>query len=242
MQPYFLPYIGYWQLIHAVDTFVLLDDVQFIRHGWINRNRILSPSPDNGNGWRYIIVPLSKHSSRSLIREVSAISSEDWRLRILKQLEHYKAKTRYFPEINELLREALYESRDDRIAHINFAIIRHLCKSLRLDREILLSSELAFDYSDVGDPGDWALSITRQLGADIYINPIGGISLFNPAKFANINSEIHFLQCRSPNYSQRRDSFEPALSIVDVMMFNGLQGTRQNLEVYDIFSASFFPT
>ncbi|MGC7846714.1 WbqC family protein [Desulforudis sp. 1088] len=85
MQPYFSPYIGYWQLIHAVDTFVLFDDVQYIRHGWINRNRILKP----GGGWQYIIA-LKKHSKNDLIRNIQAHPTLEWKARILRQLEHYK--------------------------------------------------------------------------------------------------------------------------------------------------------
>ena len=88
MQPYFFPYIGYFQLIHAVDTFILFDDVQYIRHGWINRNRILKPV----FGHQYIIAPLAKHQQKSLIKEISVIEGVAWKVKILLQIEHYKKK------------------------------------------------------------------------------------------------------------------------------------------------------
>lgn len=85
MQPYFVPYIGYWQLIHAVDTFVLFDDVQFIRRGWVNRNRVLK----HGGGWQYITVPLRKHSLNQLIKDIYVHGNKAWKKQILRQLDHY---------------------------------------------------------------------------------------------------------------------------------------------------------
>lgn len=230
MQPYFFPYIGYWQLIHAVDCFVLLDDVQYMRHGWVNRNRILKPS----EGWQYVIVPLEKHAMTAAIREIRARDNEDWRQRILGQVDHYKKKTRHFVQARELIQAAIFETDDKRIAHINLAIVRCLCRELGLKREILLSSEMGFDYRDVGDAGEWALSITKQIGASQYINPVGGAALFDPEKFVACDAEIKFIQYRPVVYPQRRVAFEPALSIIDVLMFNGLEGTHRLLEEYEI--------
>jgi hypothetical protein len=88
MQPYFFPYIGYWQLIHAVDRFVLFDDAQYIRHGWVNRNRILKP----GGGWQYILVPLKKHALTESIKNVQVNPDGKWHELIVRQLAHYKKK------------------------------------------------------------------------------------------------------------------------------------------------------
>ena len=83
MQPYFFPYIGYFQLINSVDRFILFDDVQYIRHGWVNRNRILKPE----EGWQYIIAPLQKHRQTELIRDIKLKEGDDWKKKILRQLE-----------------------------------------------------------------------------------------------------------------------------------------------------------
>lgn len=233
MQPYFFPYIGYWQLIHATDCFILLDDVQYMRHSWINRNRVLKPDKD----WQYIMVPLKKHSMTSAIRDVRACENEEWRQRILRQIDHYRNKTQHFTSVHELIQDALFDMSDDRIAHINAAVIRHLCRNLRLNTEILLSSEIGFDYEGVSNPDEWALHITQQMGATQYINPIGGVALFDPRKFTTFGAKIQFLKSRPITYYQRQKEFEPALSIIDVLMFNGLEGTRRLLENYDIKTA-----
>jgi hypothetical protein len=230
MQPYFFPYMGYWQLIHAVDCFVLLDDVQYIRHGWINRNRILKP----GDGWQYAIVPLEKHPMTAMIREVRARNNDDWRHRILRQIAHYKKKTQHFEEVNKLIHTALFDTNDTRIAYINLAIILRLCHVLGLERKVVLSSDLGFDYKDVSHAGEWALRITEQMAASQYINPIGGATLFDRDQFVASGAEIRFLQSRPIVYSQRRDTFETSLSIIDVLMFNGVQGTSRLLEEYDV--------
>ena len=233
MQPYFFPYLGYWQLIHAADRFVLLDDVQYMRHGWINRNRILK----HDEGWQYVIVPLEKHAMTAMIREVRAREGEDWRRRILAQIDHYRKRTRHFPFVRELVRAALSDTQDSPIAHINRSVIRCLCRALGLEREILLSSEMDLDYREVGDAGEWALRITQQMRAGCYINPVAGATLFDPQKFAASGAEIRFLKCRSVAYPQGREGFEPALSIIDVLMFNGLEGTARLLEAYDLLDA-----
>lgn len=232
MQPYFFPYIGYWQLIHAADRFVLFDDAQYMRHGWVNRNRILKP----GGGWQYILVPLKKHEVTETIRNVEAHPDKDWKELIIAQLAHYKKKARYFDETNELVRKILFGNNEKSIAAINFAIINKLCAYLDIEKEIIQSSEQNFDYSDVGDAGEWALRISEQMGASEYINPVSGAELFDRDKFSSSNIRLSFLKPHDIVYSQRGD-FEPSLSIIDVLMFNGIEGTKGLLEEYSIESS-----
>jgi hypothetical protein len=228
MQPYFFPYIGYWQLIYATDTFVLFDDVQYIRHGWINRNRTINPA----GGWQYIQVPVAKHSHTELIRNIVA-RDEDWRGKLLGQLNHYRRRAPHYAETVEIIRNLLDRLDDSRISRINLSILRGLCNALGFDRQILVSSECDFDYSGVTDPGEWALRISEQLRAEVYINPISGAALFDPAKFAASGITLGFLQSDEIIYP-RRGPFEPSLSIIDVMMFNGVEGTKDLLSRYSI--------
>jgi hypothetical protein len=232
MQPYFFPYIGYWQLIHAADRFVLFDDAQYMRHGWVNRNRILKP----GGGWQYILVPLKKHEVTESIKNVEAHPEKNWKELIIAQLAHYKKKARYFDETSELVREILFSNNEQGIAAIDFAIINKLCAYLGIDREIIRSSEQDFDYSDVGDAGEWALRISEQMGASEYINPASGAELFDREKFSSSNIRLSFLKPHDIVYSQRGD-FEPSLSIIDVLMFNGIGGTKELLKNYSIESS-----
>ncbi len=232
MQPYFFPYIGYWQLIHAADRFVLFDDAQYMRHGWVNRNRVLKP----GGSWQYILVPLKKHEVTESIKNVHAHPEKEWKELIIAQLAHYKKKARYFDETNELVREILFSNNEQSIAAINFAIIKKLSACLDLNKEIIQSSEQNFDYSEVGDAGEWALRIAEQMGASEYINPAAGAELFDREKFSSSNIKLSFLKPQEIVYSQRGD-FEPALSIIDVLMFNGIEGTKELLKHYEIESA-----
>jgi hypothetical protein len=229
MQPYFFPYIGYWQLIHAVDCFMLFDDCQYMRHGWVNRNRILKP----GGGWQYIMVPLKKHDMTVLIKNVQAHPDKKWKELIVGQLVHYKKKARYFEKTNEMVKEILFSNNEQSIATINFVIIKKLCAYLDIEKKIIISSEKNFDYSDVGNAGEWALRISEQMGVDEYINPVSGVGLFDPDKFASVNIKLSFLKSQDIIYSQRGD-FEPSLSIIDVLMFNGIEGTKNLLEKYSI--------
>lgn len=231
MQPYFFPYIGYFQLIAAADAFILFDDVQYIRHGWINRNRIHDPN----KSWQYITVPLEKHEHTDLIRSLRARSTEDWPAKILSQIQHYKRRAPYFDETMGLVASLLGGGGDGRICRINLAIMQGVCRHLGLERPFRVSSDCGFDYSGVGDAGEWALRICEQVGAEEYINPISGAALFDEAKFTASGIKLRFLQPDDIVYS-RRGAFEPWLSIIDVLMFNGVNGTRQLLDRYSLLA------
>lgn len=226
MQPYFFPYIGYFQLINAVDTFVLLDDVQYKRHGWINRNRILKP---NG-GWQYICAPLNKSSITKLIKDVQIDINKKWKELIIRQLDHYK-RSRFFHEIIKMVKDILFSNNEQSISKINFFIIKRLCIYLDIKTEIILSSEHNFDYANVCDSGEWALRIAEQMNASEYINPIAGAELFDRTKFLSSNINLSFLKSDHIFYPQR-SSFEPFLSIIDVLMFNGVEVTQNLLNRY----------
>jgi hypothetical protein len=229
MQPYFFPYIGYWQLIHAADCFILFDDAQYMRHGWVNRNRILKPD----GGWQYILVPLKKHDKTESIKNVQAHPDKKWKELIIAQLAHYKKKALYFDEINQMVSAILFNNNEQSIAAINFAIMKKLCAYMDINKEIIVSSEQNFDYTNVGDAGEWALRIAEQMGADEYINPVAGKELFSREKFSSSHIKLSFLKSQEIVYSQRCD-FEPSLSIIDVLMFNGIEGTKELLKNYSI--------
>jgi len=233
MQPYFFPYIGYWQLIHASDIFVLFDDVQYIRKGWISRNRILKP----GEGWQYIHFPVNKHSKQDLIRSIYIHQNKDWKSLILKQLEHYKKRAPYFIETHNLVDDILTGINENNlnVTKLNFHIINIICKRIGLKRKITISSEQCFDYSRVNDAGEWALRISEQMKADTYINPISGKNLFNKNKFKQSNIKLSFLIPDTITYNQYRN-FEPSLSILDMMMFSGIEGVKENIKKYSLVS------
>jgi hypothetical protein len=229
MQPYFYPYIGYFQLIHAADRFILFDDVQYIRHGWINRNRILKP----GAGFQYIIMPLAAHARETLIRDIQPADADKNKDKILRQLEHYKKTAPCYKAVRELIGDS-FTTQHNTIGQLNGHCLKTTCDFIGLDFKIELSSQMDFDYAQVQNAGEWALKISEQLQATTYINPPGGKELFEPGKFEKSNIQLQFLQPGLKAYSQRRTQFEPGLSIIDVMMFNEPAAIKDLLNDYQL--------
>jgi hypothetical protein len=229
MQPYFYPYIGYFQLIQAADRFILFDDVQYIRHGWINRNRILKP----GEGCQFIIMPLAAHTRDTLIKDIQPVDADKNKERILRQIEHYKKTAPYYKTIRSLIGDC-FATEHDTLAEMNGCYLKEVCNSRGIDFKIERSSQMNFDYSQVKDAGDWALRMCEQLKATAYINPVGGMELFDNNKFEKSNIRLRFLQPALQPYSQRREHFEPGLSIIDVMMFNEPAAVKNLINDYQL--------
>jgi hypothetical protein len=229
MQPYFFPYIGYFSLIKSADKWIVFDSVQFIRHGWIERNRILKPD----EGWQYIKVPLLKHSRETLIKDVRINNHEDWKKRLFRQLEHYRKKALYYNDVVLFLEDALNIATDS-IVSLNTHLLSRVCSYLdiRFNHEIF--SEMAMEINQVDHPGDWALHISKALGASKYINPGGGKNLFDKNKFHESSIDLKILKTNLQEYSQNRTAFESGLSIIDVMMFNSKEAIHQMLDQYEL--------
>ncbi len=230
MQPYFLPYIGYFCLIKHTEKFILFDPVQFIRHGWIERNRILKPDGDI----QYIAVPLTKHDSDCLIKDIKIKNEEDWRNKILSQLVHYKKKAPYYDQTIEVLKKA-FDIETDSIVKLNEHVLKTICDYLNINCDLEIFSEMNLVIETPNAPDEWALNICKALGnIKDYINPPGGVEIFDKKKYINSNINLRFLKSNLPYYSQRRglENFEPGLSIVDVMMFNDPQKINQMLDDY----------
>lgn len=225
MQPYFFPYLGYWQLIDAVDCFVLFDEAQYIKQGWVNRNRVLKP----GGGWQYIQAPVARHPMEATIHDVRIAPEADWKTRILNKLAHYKSTASHFAETFPLVEACLLGGQEQSIGALNCRMVRQICKALSIRSEIIVSSEHTFDYVGVAGPGDWALAHALQLGATEIINPVNGISLQNTGKLAAHGIALSALHPPSEAYKQGGAPFEGSLSIIDVLMFNGIEGTRRLL-------------
>lgn len=230
MQPYFFPYIGYFSLINEVDHFILLDEVQFIRHGWIERNRILKPS----GGWQYIRVPLQKHSQKTKIREIRIEERSDWRRKLEAQLEHYK-KAPYYEQVKELVVQAL-ECRAGRIAELDLECLRAVCKYLGIDTPIEIFSEMNLEIEPVHASDEWALNICKCIPDAVeYWNPPGGSEFFDRAKYEKEGIRLIFQEMELEAYRQNREAFEPGLSMIDVMMFNSPDRIRTMMKSYRTF-------
>jgi len=232
MQPYFLPYIGYWQLMNYVDVFVIYDEIKYVKGSWINRNRIL-----RGNSPEYMSPPLKKDSDYLNINQ--RFLADDWlstRKKLLNNINIAYHSSPYFKSIFPLLEEAI--AKDER------SLFRALENSLRLVRDFLnittplvISSSLELDKSLNG--ADMVVNICEVLGGDTYLNPIGGRALYQNKLFMKSGIELGFLQSRLTPYFQNSTNFIHSLSIVDIMMNNSIDTLMKILHSdYDVLAAT----
>ncbi len=224
MQPYFLPYIGYFQLIAAVDVFVVYDNIKYTKKGWINRNRFLQNGTD-----AIFSLPLAKGSDALNIVERRLASDFD-REKLLRQLRNAYQRAPHFGEAFPVVERIVQFGENNLFEYIHHSI-RQVCAFLGIGTRIVVSSELPVDHSEKGQ--DKVLAICEAVGADAYINPIGGTDLYDRDVFRANAVELQFLRSRMPEYHQFGGAFVPWLSIIDVMMFNSVPSIVAALPQYD---------
>ncbi len=233
MQPYFFPYLGYFSLINAVDEFVLLEDVQFIKHGWIERNRILKQTGD----WQYISVPLEKYHRETLISDIRIKNQDHWKKKILDQLVFYKKSANYYYKTIDLVKRSL-EIDTESITELNLHILRTLCDYLDIDTPITIFSQQETPIAPPKEADEWALHICLgRKNVDTYLNPQGGAEFFDSSKYAKNQIDLQFLRMGLQAYPQlpNREEFISGLSILDVLMFQSVEEVKEQLFQYEIF-------
>jgi hypothetical protein len=223
MQPYFLPYIGYFQLMYAVDTFVVYDNIEYTKKGWINRNRLLKNGADE-----LFTIPLKKDSDYLHIRE-RELAPDMRRDKILNKIHEAYRRAPFFRDVDPVVQSILGYEDTNLFAFIDNSI-RKVCNYLGITTPILVSSRIDADHSLKSQ--DRVIAICKALHATHYINPIGGLSLYCRSEFAADGIELSFLKCNSREYPQFGAPFVPSLSILDVMMFNSRDVVRQMLGDY----------
>jgi hypothetical protein len=218
MQPYFLPYIGYFQLIAAVDEFVLYDRIKYTKKGWINRNRMLLNGAD-----AVFSLPL-KNASDSLDICDRELASDFHPETLISRFAGAYRKAPYHALTMPLLEQVIcYPDRD------LFGYLRHsielTCAHIGIETRITASSTIPIDLEARGL--ERVLAICHALNADVYVNPIGGIGLYASDDFAKVGVDLRFLRSRPFEYVQFGAPFVPSLSIVDVLMFNSPDRVRR---------------
>lgn len=229
MQPYFFPYIGYFQLIKAVDKFVVFDTVNYFKRGWIKRNRCLI-----NDSVKYFTLSIQNPSQNRLI--IDTFIADEAKLHskenIIKTLSHAYAKAPNFDRIFPLIKRLILNE-EQNISLYNTNILHELCQYLNIKTEIILGSEVLEDSSKTGQ--DRIIEICEQFGAAQYVNPIGGVELYDKKAFADHNIELLFLKSdETIKYHQWDEAFYPNLSIIDVMMFNTVNEISDLLEQYSL--------
>jgi len=225
MQPYFFPYIGYFDLINYSDRWIVFDTVQYIRHGWVNRNRILHPE----QGWQYIVAPLKKHSRNTVIKDIEIGDVHMWHQRILGQNQHYKKKAPYFHETYRLVEECL-AIEEHSISRLNVAILEKVCLHLGIQFEYEYFSEMQLELEYVKEPGDWALRISEKIGAEEYVNPPGAAEMFDLSKFEASDIKLTIRERLPFEYACSGYEFVSGLSIIDVLMWNQPNKVKEYLD------------
>lgn len=226
MQPYFLPYIGYMQLMHAVDTFVLYDDVAFINRGWINRNKLLI------NGQEYLFtVPLKDASQNKRINEVHLADDPKWRGKLLKTIEQGYRKAPFYPTVMPLA-EKIINCTTDSVADLIYFSLTQLNQYLGLTTRLVASSSVY--QNETLKAQERILDICRQENATRYINPIGGMDLYDKPTFGQAGIDLNFIKSKRVEYPQFRNDFIPWLSILDILMFNDVATVKTMLNEYEL--------
>ncbi len=228
MQPYFFPYIGYFQLINAVDKFVIYDDVSYIKQGWINRNHILISQKKH-----LFTIPVEDQSSNSDINQTLLNSDRvnAWYKKFSKTLSYeYGTSTNYeviFGMINTLLNQDY-----NTISDLNHNIIQTICNYLRISTEIVRSSSI-YKNKDINGVAR-VLDICRRELATAYVNPIGGKDLYEKELFLCKGINLYFLNPKFEIYPQKSKEFIPGLSIIDILMNCSIEQITEMLGQYSL--------
>lgn len=226
MQPYLFPYIGYFQLINAVDIFVIFDDVNFIKRGWINRNRILV------NGKEYMfVVPLKKASQNKKIREIEITSDNKWRKRFLKTIEYHYKKATYFSNVMDLITRII-NTKEINLSSFTHRSLILICEYLCIRTKIIDSSSKY--QNEFLKAEKRIIDICKKEKADHYINPIGGLNFYRREDFSEHGIKLSFLKTKEIIYNQLSKPFVRNLSIIDVMMNNSISSIRRMLNQYEL--------
>ena len=226
MQPYFFPYIGYWQLMNAVDKYVIYDDVNYIKGGWINRNHILLNGKSN-----IINLKMDGASPNKLINEVHVANDNIYKGKILKTIEYSYKKAPFFDTVYPIIKDIIIYEEYVLSLYLENSI-RVIAQYLEMKTEFILSSYLNKDNSLKGQ--DKVIDICNILGASEYYNAIGGIGLYNTQDFEMNCIKLRFLQTKLVEYNQLNNEFVPNLSIIDIMMFNSKEKIKEILDCYSL--------
>ena len=213
MQPYFFPYIGYFQLISAVDQFIVYDNIKYTKKGWINRNRLLQ----NGKDVMFSL-PLKRDPDHLDVRE-RELAVDFNRAKLINQISGAYRHAPYFQQAFPWVEQVVRHEETNLFGFLHNSILR-TCEHLGIPTEIRTSSSIAIDH-DLKNQ-DKVLALCEAAGASTYVNAIGGMDLYSRESFRENGIDLKFIRSKPFEYTQFGDGFVPWLSIIDVMMFNPL--------------------
>ena len=221
MQPYFMPYIGYWQLMAAVDTYVVYDDVNYIKGGWVSRNNILL------NGQKHMFsITLNGASPNKLFNEITI--KDDFK-KFSRLIESAYRRAPYYTEVCALM-DKIYNCEDKSLGAFMMNSFQVMLDYLEINTKLVLSSTIEKDNSLRGK--EKVKHICHLLGADTYYNAIGGQELYDKEDFKTDGIDLNFIHTNLAPYVQFANEFVPGLSIIDVLMCNSVETIKKLLKDY----------
>jgi len=227
MQPYVFPYLGYFQLIHSSKIFIFYDDVNYIKQGWINRNKILV------NNTPFIFtVPVSKGSQNSLIKDVEPYYNEVWINRFYKQISQNYKKAPYYNVVIDMVMD-VFQRKYESIADLAIQSIENVFSYLKIPLRYGRSSQLSPESHNM-PRADRLAHITKYLGYSQYVNSQGGKSLYSKYQFAALGVELYFLESLTLSYRRKDQKFVAGLSVIDCLMFNDREEVKYLFSRYKL--------
>jgi len=237
MQPYFFPYAGYFSLIHATDQWVVFDSAQYMRRAWVNRNRIQCEGKEP---WSYIRVPVEHAPRNTPISQIRIDQTQPWTDQLQGQLDVYRLRRApFFSTVSDWLATALDSAVTKSSGQLSTLLIHLLestCRYIGLPFHFQVFSQMQLPLPTEMSPGDWALKVSRSLKASTYINAPGGRDLFDARAFSAAGIQLQILEPQLNPYPQSTSSFLPALSILDLMMWNSAEEVRRLISQYSLIS------
>lgn len=228
MQPYFFPYLGYYQLINSVDEFVVFDNAQYVRRSWMNRNRILNEHKESS----FMTVPVSKAPRETKIKDILINNDTNWQEKIFHQLIIYK-KAPYYLHVLDFLNDCFTNSNTN-LSEFNTLLLKKTCTLLSIKTDITILSEKFPTIESANMADEWGIKVSKAVNAAIYINAIGGKDLYSHQKYHDNGLGIKFIKPSLSSYKQFDNHFVPGLSIIDVMMFNDVNTIKDMLEMQEL--------
>ena len=225
MQPYFLPYIGYFQLIAAVDLFIVYDNIKYTKKGWINRNRLLLNDKDV-----MFSLPLMKDSDSLNVCE-RELAADFNRNKLLHQFKNAYRHAPYFAQTFPLIEQVVAYDQSNLFDFLHHSIVK-VCEHLGITTKIEISSSINIDHALKNQ--DKVLALCEAVSASVYVNAIGGIDLYSKETFHDKGLALKYIQSKSFEYPQFGQAFVPWLSIVDVIMFNSIEEVQWQLTRFEL--------
>ncbi len=193
----------------------------------MSRNRILKPN----DGWQYIKAGIIKPEFKTSINNVKIQTDPTWCHTLLRQLEHYRKTAPYFDKVHALLSQ-IFSDNYITLVDLNRKSLEKVLCYLGMNCKLVNFSDLHVDTGTIEHPGQWALRISEAIDAKEYVNLSGGIDIFEKDEFSKSNITLTFIQHLLPEYYQGRKTFEPGLSIIDVLMFNSVEKIHEMIAQY----------